>query len=123
MQGSYSASLRTMSTFHFFSMGPCLPCAPSMSLVSCATPKTLQEGYSLQASENDGAAASAVVEVMASAKAVDAMFLGKCAFIFDLLFVNVFDKVFNHSGKACPFSFTTGAASVFAPRPMRLSNS
>src|SRR6185436_12392468 len=57
--GSYSASLSTISTFHFFSRGPCLPAAPSMSFCMWATPKTLQEGYSLQASENWGAAANA----------------------------------------------------------------
>src|SRR6185436_9133209 len=81
-QGSYSASLSTMSTFHFFSMGPCLPSAPSMSFNSFATPKTLQEGYSLQASENDGAAASALmVVVMASTAAASVVVLGKCVFI------------------------------------------
>src|SRR5688572_7950364 len=70
-QGSYSASLRTMSTFHFSSMGPCRAEAPSISFSECATPKTLQDGYSLQASENDGAAASAlVVATLVSATAV-----------------------------------------------------
>lgn len=40
-----------------------------MSFCSCATPKKLHEGYSLQASENEGGAASAVaVVVMASAR-------------------------------------------------------
>src|SRR5437899_7739668 len=76
--GSYSASLRTMSTFHFFSIGPCLPSAPSMSFNSLATPKTLHEGYSLHASENVGGAASAIVVVVkASAKAAREMSLGK----------------------------------------------
>src|SRR5881628_1933891 len=81
--GSYSASLSTISTFHFFSIGPCLPAAPSMSLVACATPKTLHEGYSLQASENDGAASAVVVVVMASAKAANN--LGKRVFISRVL--------------------------------------
>src|SRR6185436_15978436 len=86
-QGSYSASLSTMSTFHFFSIDPCLPSAPSMSFNSFATPKTLQEGYSLQASENDGAAARAVVVVvMASAKAASVMGFGKRVFILDIWF-------------------------------------
>src|SRR5262245_50360646 len=72
--GSYSASLSTISTFHFCSMEPCLPAAPSMSLVACATPKTLQDGYSLQASEKEGAASAMVVVVMASANAAKADF-------------------------------------------------
>src|SRR6185503_17313477 len=76
--GSYSASLSTMSTFHFFSIGPCLPSAPSISFNSFATPKTLHEGYSLQASENDGAAASSLmVAVMASTAAASVMDFGK----------------------------------------------
>src|SRR6266542_222809 len=80
--GSYSASLRTMSTFHFFSIGPCLPSAPSMSFNSFATPKTLHEGYSLHASENDGGAASAVMDVvMASTKAATMVNFEKRVFI------------------------------------------
>src|SRR5882762_5415827 len=80
--GSYSASLRTISTFHFFSIGPCLPSAPSMSFNSFATPKTLQEGYSLHASEKDGGAAGAVVVVvMASVKAAIVMSFGKRVFM------------------------------------------
>ncbi len=56
MHGSYSASLRMMSTPHFSSIGPVWPSRPSMSLKTWATPKTLQEGYSLHASEKAGAA-------------------------------------------------------------------
>src|SRR3954468_5011333 len=55
MQGSYSASSRTMSTPHFFSSAPCLPSSPLISPSSEATPKTLHDGYSLQASLNFGA--------------------------------------------------------------------
>src|SRR5688572_11160378 len=41
-----------MSALHFDSIGPCFPAAPSIRPFSWATPKTLHEGYSLQARLN-----------------------------------------------------------------------
>jgi hypothetical protein len=53
-----------------------------MSFNSFATPKTLQEGYSLHASENDAGAASAVVVVvMANPRAPRMMGFEKCVFM------------------------------------------